>query len=231
MGTLEDWDFGDEEKNATISLINRQKSAMEIEFVEFDPNDKIWLLWDKRNGPIEGTITSCECKDFNYAGNSKRKKFAPCMHIYRIAIETGLMKSKYLSTKYTRASERVRNDMKDKILAKYSKDPDQWGGWDREIHKADRQIERQHRAYGIFLSNDHETKQDATFISGYHTTLERCGCRDFEVRNLPCKHIYCAALTAGHKLLISEEDYLREEKRRRNGFVPIGSISLEFDEE
>ncbi len=147
---------------------------------------------------------SCECDDFNLSGGHPRKKFKPCMHMYRLAAELGLMKIKQISKKTLLANmtpeERKAFELKE--LQSQAKDPSQWGEWSVKLHKDWRQKERQYRAYEI-MSDDHtiNSSNRTGVINCYQTSLYECTCTDFEERKLPCKHIYCLALSLGEKFL------------------------------
>lgn len=91
MGKLANWDFGDEKINSDTQQVNRQKSALNIEVIEIDKEGNTGVFSDKKNGIVTATLSECECKDFNFIGNSPRKSFFPCMHIYRLAMELSLM--------------------------------------------------------------------------------------------------------------------------------------------
>ena len=94
---LTNWNFQDEEANSTTQQINRQKSARNLEILQFDPSEPRAVFFDpKRNNRQIATLTQCDCNDFNLSGTSPRKTFKPCMHIYRLAIELGLIEAKYL---------------------------------------------------------------------------------------------------------------------------------------
>src|SRR5512139_2119883 len=94
---LQDWDFADDPANSATALINRQKSARNLDILELDLETGMGIFYDpKRDVRSSCTLKCCDCHDFNFSGNSPRKTFKPCMHIYRLAIELGLIKEKYL---------------------------------------------------------------------------------------------------------------------------------------
>ena len=57
------------------------------------------FLDPKKETRNTASLTRCDCKDFNFSGNSPRKCFKPCMHIYRLAMELGLLEMKYEDSK------------------------------------------------------------------------------------------------------------------------------------
>ena len=83
--------------NSTTPQINRRKSARNLEVLQFDPSEPRAVFFDPKRGTRHtATLTECDCSDFNLAGTNPRKTFKPCMHIYRLAIELGLLEAKYL---------------------------------------------------------------------------------------------------------------------------------------
>ena len=227
MSKLVNWDFADQSLNSTTPQINRQKSAQNIEVIFLDPERKSGIFSDKRNPQVNTTLDNCDCKDFNFAGNSPRKKFAPCMHIYRLAMELNLFSNHNFDQKTRNAmlppDERKENELK--RIQSIESDLTQWGGWGSSIHNASQQTDRQHRSYGIFEGKDYEIiDNEHAIISGYRTTLASCSCADFEERRLPCKHIYCFALLRKILLHISYEQYAQEKERFEKNFVPLFTI-------
>ena len=95
---LIEWDFSDEAANSTTQQINRQKSARNLGVREFDHSVPSAVFHDAgRKQTHRATLLTCDCRDFNFAGSSPRKSFRPCMHIYRLAIELGLIEAKHLN--------------------------------------------------------------------------------------------------------------------------------------
>ena len=113
------------------------------------------------------SLSSCTCVDF-------QERKLPCKHIYRLAVELG----------YIEIINRPSFDKKVVEEIRYSADVD----------SAPDQIKRQISASKCKpIEIDFENKCGIFKGSGkspYHTTLTDCTCRDFVVRNLPCKHIY-----------------------------------------
>jgi hypothetical protein len=94
---LTHWDFSDEAANPTTQQINRQKSARNLDILQFDPSEPRAVFFDPKRGNRQtATLGQCDCSDFNLAGSSPRKTFKPCMHIYRLAIELDLIEPKCL---------------------------------------------------------------------------------------------------------------------------------------
>src|ERR1700722_9827126 len=86
------WDFSNTEENSTTSQINRQKSARNLTVQSLDKANRRATFYDaKLKLLITTELTACNCRDFNYVGKSPRSQFKPCMHIYRLAMETGLI--------------------------------------------------------------------------------------------------------------------------------------------
>ena len=202
MGELGKWDFGDQEINTKTQQVNRQKSAIKLKVIELDKAEGTGVFWDKRNGEVKASLTSCECNDFNFSGKSPRKTFAPCMHIYRLAIEMELMVPVYFDSKEKKRREEI------KFLQEKRKDPTQWGEWNFKIHLYNVQKKRQASAYDI-KDESHSINMGykSGVIHGYDTTLGTCTCPDYMERKLPCKHIYCLALLLGEQLEITQSEY------------------------
>ena len=94
---LGNWNFEDEAANSTLQQVNRQKSARNLEILQFDPSEPCAVFLDAKHATKHtATLAHCDCADFNMAGASPRKVFKPCMHIYRLAMELGLIEAKYL---------------------------------------------------------------------------------------------------------------------------------------
>ena len=209
---LTNWNFKDEAANSTTPQINRQKSARNLDVVQFDPSEPRAVFFDpKRNKRHTATLTECDCTDFNFAGAAQRKSFKPCMHIYRLAIELGLIEAKYLDhrARFALAGKLAREETQ--RLQRLSFDTTQWGGWASEIHSSGIQRNRQYRAYAIIHEERVAIHQidgaGAWSIHGYSVNLDRCECMDFLDRKLPCKHIYAVALASSICLPLAEGDY------------------------
>jgi predicted nucleic acid-binding Zn finger protein len=220
MGQLENWDFRDPVLNAAFQLINRQKSALNCGIISLDRDTKE-AVFHGQNGPaVKTSLTNCSCSDFNFIGTGQRKKFSPCIHIYRLAMELGLMQAKYFKNIQKTWQERTTDELAK--IHEMERDPAQWGSWSKEVHKKSGQKERQHRAYEIFEWKDFEIEDNGTIkISGYPVILESCACADFEERKAPCKHIYCLALIKGYHLQVMLEDYKRRFGRSLSPLVGI----------
>lgn len=129
MGKLEAWDFTDIAKNSTTQLINRQKSALNVEIRNIDASNRSGIFFDLNNGTVQTSLDECECFDFNYIGSSPRKKFQPCKHIYRLAIELGFLEARHIASKSRLSSlspEERRKEEVDKLRS-LPKDGEQWG--------------------------------------------------------------------------------------------------------
>lgn len=207
---LTNWNFQDEAANSTTQQINRQKSARNLEILQFDPSEPRAVFFDpKRNNRQIATLTHCDCNDFNLAGLSLRKTFKPCMHIYRLAIELGVIEAKYLDHRARFALAGTLSREETDRLQRLAPDPKQWGSWALEIHASGVQRNRQYRAYLIY----HDERDAVREIAGgwrihdYTVILDHCECPDFLDRKLPCKHIYAAALASKISLPFTDADY------------------------
>lgn len=214
---LNNWNFKDEGINSTTPQINRQKSARNLEILQFDASEPRAVFFDsKRKEKHTATLSQCDCKDFNFAGTSPRNEFRPCMRIYRLAIELGLIEAKYIGhrTRFALAGKQAKEETV--RLQQLALDQAQWGGWSEEIHKSGIQRNRQYRAYGIVHAEPGavQAMAGAWNIHGYQVNLKSCACMDFFDRKLPCKHIYAAALTSNIVLPLTYAEY---EAARTNG--------------
>ena len=204
---LGNWNFEDEAANSTLQQVNRQKSARNLEVLQFDPSEPCAVFLDAKHATKHtATLAHCDCADFNMAGASPRKVFKPCMHIYRLAMELGLIEAKYLDhaarsgVLCAYASARAREELNGFSTSLWI--PSQWGGWPSELHASGIQKNRQYRAYAIkhVEPDSVHVAQDGWIIHDYTVSFSRCDCLDFRDRKLPCKHIYAAALSASIQL-------------------------------
>ena len=213
---LTNWNFKDETANSTTQQINRQKSARNLEVLQFDPSEPRAVFFDpKRVTRHTATLTECDCGDFNLAGTNPRKTFKPCMHIYRLAIELGLIEARYLDHRARFAEVGVLAHQETGRLQRLPQVPTQWGGWPSEVHASGIQRNRQYRAYSIVGDGKGAVCQadGGWTIHGYTVSLGSCDCPDFLDRRLPCKHIYTAALASQIALPFSEAEYEAAKKQ------------------
>ena len=207
---LTNWNFQDEAANSTTQQINRQKSARNLDILQFDASEPRAVFFDlKRNTKQTATLTNCDCNDFNLAGSSPRKTFKPCMHIYRLAIELGVIEAKYLDHRARFALAGTLSREETLRLQRLAPDPKQWGDWAPEIHASGVQRNRQYRAY-LIHHDEHGGAHEAAGgwrIHDYSVSLDHCECPDFFDRKLPCKHIYAAALASQISLPFTNADY------------------------
>ncbi|HTB85415.1 MAG TPA: SWIM zinc finger family protein [Candidatus Sulfotelmatobacter sp.] len=213
---LDKWDFQNEVENSTTQQINRQKSARNLEIIQFDPSEPRGVFFDtKRNSKNTATLCECDCKDFNFAGQNRRNSFKPCMHIYRLAIELGLLEAKYLDRDARHSLAGFLSKEETLKLQGLSEDPSQWGGWASAIHASGIQRNRQYRAYLIYYEEKGvtETTSSGWTVHEYEVALNRCECGDFLDRRLPCKHIYAAALGSKIELPFKFSDYDKAKKQ------------------
>ena len=132
------------------------------------------------------------------------------MHIYRLAIELGLLEAKYEDHR-TKEAIIVQQKQEETVrLQTLNRDLGSWGGWDRLVHEADIQKNRQYRGYFILNDDANEVQKvnNGWVIHEYYVTLEACECLDFITRLLPCKHIYAAALMSGITLPLTQAEYI-----------------------
>ena len=201
---MEKWDFCDNVENSIGTQINRQKSArnLRVEKINKSLPEGVFSL----KGQVSTcNLTSCDCRDFNFAGRSPRKTFKPCMHIYRLAKELGLCELVHLDFAAREAQEMARLSAIEEIEAQklraMSKVPNLWGGWANEIHGIYFQRDRLMRGQEI-IGDEREEITPLNVaglfgVRGYRVSLQECECPDYFQRRLPCKHIYAVALKDG----------------------------------
>ena len=77
-----------------------------------------------------------------------------------------------------------------------------------EIHNTADQIKRFEKASSLVLVSLDKDNKSAEFSSSdggvYKTTLDTCDCMDFNMRQMPCKHIYRLAIECG---IINTSEY------------------------
>jgi hypothetical protein len=226
---LEHWNFHDEAANGTEGLVNRQKSALNLVVIALDQAKRTGVFLDREKKIQSSTsLTSCDCRDFHFVGRGLRKTPQPCKHIYRLAMELGLLEPKYLDHEAREAfRQRGLGELKrieDDRLLSLGRDPGQWGGWPALVHASGLQKNRQYRAYFIVDDEPECVKREQVGwrVREYAVTLDNCECADFQDRRLPCKHIYVATLESGIPLLLSRREYAAARQRGLE-------ILLEFD--
>ncbi len=109
------------------------------------------------------------------------KTFKPCMHIYRLAIELGLIEARYLDHRARFALAGTLSRGETLRLQRLAPDPNQWRGWAPEIHASGIQRNRQYRAYLIY-HDEHDAVHEAAGrwrIHDYSVSLDHCECPDF----------------------------------------------------
>ena len=162
---LINWNFQDEAANATTPQINRQKSARNLEILQFDPSEPRAVFFDsKRNEKHTATLTQCDCNDF-----TRLKVPKPCMHIYRLAIELGLIEAKYLDRQARHALVPTLSREETQRLQRLGRQSTQWGCWASEIHAYGTQLNRQYRAYSIYYDERGSVRKTADGVA--HTWL------------------------------------------------------------
>lgn len=215
---LANWDYSDPINNVKSTLINFQKSALGLEVVNLDEVEKIGEFANdtrkSKNRDVTNTATlhNCDCKTFV----SRKNVIVPCMHIYRLAMELGiLVPTHFKSTKsqYIRLTEEEkakRRALRRKELIKLRsmpKEKDQWGSWNRSLHLEKPQQERILRAFEIRDTEPETIRKNGSYwiIHDYGCSYEGCECDDFNYRQLPCKHMYTAAFVSQENVTILEE--------------------------
>ena len=218
------WDFQDKVSNSTLPQVNRQKSARNLAVQQLDRELARAVLFDpKRNETHAASLNECDCVDFT----RQRTAFKPCMHIYRVAAELGMVELKHMDRALAARINSEAVNAETKRLQAILRNEHQWGGWDMELHESFVQKNRQWRAYEDVHRNQLvEQKGAVWFVNGWPASLERCGCPDFDDRNLPCKHIYAVALLSEISLPLAVTAYFSATERDQELFFhPWGQAS------
>jgi predicted nucleic acid-binding Zn finger protein len=212
---LPHWDFQDEAVNSTERQKDRQKSARNLVIIEIDRSVPRAEFSDpKRDNRNRATLNQCDCNDF-----TRLKVPKPCMHIYRLAIELGLLEAKYLDSN-ARSKEaqnlfRQQDREETQRLQRLPTDLGEWGYWASEIHASGPQLNRQYRGYPIYYDERSVLKNaNGWRTRDYSLTLEHCECPDFSDRSLPCKHIYAVALACNIRLPFTYAEFDAARNRR-----------------
>ncbi len=219
---LGNWNFADVAGNSLPSLINRQKSATYLIVLALDRNAQTGVFLDReKKVQSQASLHDCSCRDFRFVGKTERKTLQPCMHIYRLAMELGLLEPVYLDH-HQREALRAKGvaELKrceDERLHSLGRDPAQWGGWPAAVHASGLQRNRQYRAYFIHEDEGASVHPEGGgwVIHGYDASLEQCSCADFLSRRRPCKHVYAVALVSGIDLHLTPAEYRKARSEGR----------------
>lgn len=212
---LTNWNFADEEANSTPGLINRQKSARNLIVLGLNDVERRGRFLDpERNIESTASLEACDCRDFLFVGKATRKSFQPCKHIYRLAMELGVLEPRYWDHAAREAQRLVtlsqQKQREEARLRALGRDGREWGGWPAALHRSGLQLNRQYRAY--FIVDDEEERavqsDGCWHVHEYQVQLDSCNCPDFMDRRLPCKHIYAVALLSRLPVALSRRDYL-----------------------
>lgn len=153
--------------------ISRQGRAMTYPFT-FDVNVSAGTARFSSTSDLpyyDTSLSRCDCYDF-------QKRQIPCKHMYRLAVELGVIK----------IVRRPGGGANKALLAEIKTCDD--------IDSHPEQLKRLESAKSAKmspLSIDYINKTARFSGSGknpYETTVDSCTCKDFYVRQLPCKHIY-----------------------------------------
>lgn len=163
-----DWDMS---LHSDDSQIDRQGRAITYPFTfKLNKSNSTARFSSSTELPYyETSLSSCTCFDFQ-----ERRK--PCKHIYRLAVELGII-------------DIIKRPNFDKEKVESIKNSS-------DIDNEPDQLKRQKSAMASKCKPIEINYQDKTAIfsgSGktpYTTTTDTCTCRDYLVRKLPCKHIY-----------------------------------------
>lgn len=116
-----------------------------------------------------------------------------------------------------------------------------FGNWDNALHDDYEQIKRiafsqRIKPEKVTINHDHETAKIIGTEGTYQVSLNNCTCHDFEMRQLPCKHMYRLAFELGYlsdlpqpnrKAAKQFKDNLPDEIDRYKNLYLDGAISIE----
>lgn len=166
---LKDWPEWKDCIHEEEAQISRQGRAMTYPF-SFKVNKRAQTARFSSTTDLpyyDTSLSECTCYDF-------QERKLPCKHIYRLAVELGII-------------DIIKRPTFDKERLAEIKNSD-------DIDSTPDQLKRQKGAEKCkVLSIDYETGVGIFAGSGktpYETTVSTCTCRDYFVRRLPCKHIY-----------------------------------------
>ena len=163
-----DWEYS---THCDKSQIDRQGRAMTYPFTfKINKDTETARFSSTSILPYYDTaLSSCTCGDFE-----ERK--LPCKHIYRLAVELGMIEIIKRPTFNKKKLEDIKNSS--------------------DIDNEPEQLKRQNSGLSSKCTPaeiDFESQTAVFKGSGktpYTTTFTSCTCRDYFVRRLPCKHIY-----------------------------------------
>ncbi len=203
----ENWEFGNHMKHTGSDTENKLKSASTLSVVSLDGQTGTGSFYRTKTGILStASLSSCDCSDF-----ARRKVRVPCMHIYRLAIELGLMPWLKIADRIPDvgiSSELVADE--ERRLGSLAQDKHAWGRWSLDVHLSRVQQTRQMRGYEYHIEGlCRKITTDQWIVNDYAVTTSKCQCDDFRERHLPCKHIYAAAIDFGILLPISRSFFLK----------------------
>ncbi len=203
----DNWELGNPAKHTGSNAENRLKSASTLSVVLLDGQERTGSFYETKTGILTtATLSSCDCIDF-----ARLKGRSPCMHIYRLASELGLMpwlKFENRVPKFGILSDLVADE--ERRLGSLVHDKTAWGSWSLDVHLSRVQQTRQMRGYEYHIEGlCRRITTDQWVVNDYAVTTSKCECDDFRERHLPCKHIYAAAIDFGILLPISRSFFLK----------------------
>jgi hypothetical protein len=206
LRALEHWDFSDKTANSSLQQINRQKSARNLVVQQFDrPTTRAVLYDPKRKQTHIATLKTCDCVDFQRL----KKVVYPCVHIYRVAAEVGLLTLDHMDWALTQRIDAESRIAETTRLQALPMDKTSWGNWSIEIHESFVQKIRQWRGYVDIYGVEGLVGRFTSgwLINGWSASLSQCPCPDFGERKLPCKHMYAVAILSDIQLPLSKQHF------------------------
>lgn len=168
---IREWDDWEKSIHADKAQVQRQGTAMTYHFdFLIDDVNEVGTFSSTSDLPYYMTsLSRCTCYDF-------RERKLPCKHIYRLAVELGII-------------EIIRRPSFNRTKIEEIKNSDNIDEQPEQIKRIERAKEKKCAPMSI----DYDAKTAIFAGSGkmpYETTISTCTCRDFFTRRLPCKHIY-----------------------------------------
>jgi len=169
---LNEWLDWENELHEEQEQIKRQGYAMTYPFT-FKIKANTGKFSSSMGGDYTTTLTGCTCGDF-----SERNK--PCKHIYRLAHELKIIEI-FKRPTGSGSPEEFQKGILDVVNS-------------GDIDSHPEQVKRQASAVKCKMTEFNPEEQTAVFAGSgktpYITSVIKCSCRDYNVRRLPCKHIY-----------------------------------------
>ena len=168
---IKEWNCWDNSVHCDEKQIERQGRSIHYPFTfKIDSKNNCGIFSSTSDMDYyETTLSNCTCYDF-------AERNLPCKHIYRLAVELGVIEIINRHRFNKEALEQVR------ASSDIDNEPDQIKRRNNGMTSKCKPIEIDYRNKTAVFSGSGKVP--------YQTTCTTCTCRDYFVRKLPCKHIY-----------------------------------------